>query len=204
LVNEYIYYLDTQAEKISSPFEVRSPKNKTKLINLHFDPTPCTSTGSNENFVQDHIITTFDSLEDELQHLQELEKLLKNTKLLVQKTSENVDYVDHEILPSSSLKFLKDVKRSDSLEQNKLGPELIFSDEENDGYKSGTSCFSDKQFEKKTLPFSPKNSNIISSMNPAKKFNPGMVTIDLVKEKSKDNKRNKVDIVDYLHKLKNK
>jgi hypothetical protein len=145
-------------------------------------------------------------LEDELQNLQELEKLLKNTKLLVQKTSENVDFIDHEILPSSSLKFLKDVKRCDSLEQNKLAQELIFSDEENDGYKSGTSCFSDKQFEKRTIPFSPKNSNIISisSLNPTKKFNPGMVTIDLVKEKSKESKRNKVDIVDYLHKLKNK
>lgn len=114
-----------------------------------------------------------------------------------------MDYIDHEILPSSSFKFLKEQKRSESLEQNKIGSDFIFSDEEYDGYKSGTSCFSEKQFEKKN----PLNNNvsISSSVNISKKFNPGMVTIDLVKEKRKNESKNKkIDIVGYLNKIKNK
>lgn len=143
-------------------------------------------------------MSTFDCLDEEIQNLQDLEKLLLNTKVLIQARSENVDLICHEN-PS-----IINEKRSECSEQQNMISELVFSDEENEGYRSGTSCFSEKQFERKNYPFSPKNSSISSSLNISKKMNPGMVTIDLVNDNIKDNKKKKTEYMAYLNKFKNK
>jgi len=116
------------------------------------------SSTNNENFLQDYILSSFNTIDNEYEYLNDLEKMLKNQKALLEiestqfiSNSEQFGCDMQEILDmnekvdiSPSFNFhpspLKDIAiRSESVENNRtytLGNGYMLSDEECEGYKS--------------------------------------------------------------------
>jgi hypothetical protein len=116
------------------------------------------STNNNENFLQDYILSSFNTIDNEYEYLNDLEKMLKDQKALLEietipfntnsvqfgsEVQEIMD-MDEKVDISPSFNFhpspFKEIAiRSESVENNRtytLGNGYVLSDEECEGYKS--------------------------------------------------------------------
>jgi hypothetical protein len=190
---------DSQDKSIIEP--LKSPKGSNNGNNINFDQSilqpnitslPLTTCNNNENNMQDLILNSFNSLEEEINYLNELEKMLKGAKQLMSNNNE-VEFSNLDEI----------YRRTDNNEHSHT---FVFSDEENDGYKSGSSLLSDKpiNISKKNLQESKTNVSIVSSSskNPKIKSFPS-VTIDLINgEKAKNNLKSSSSKINLVNKFK--
>jgi hypothetical protein len=85
---------------------------------------------------QDILLSCYNYFDEELNEIEELEAMLKNTKMFHFLDSGNLDL-------NSENNITDIIKRADSLETLPKPSTIMSEGEDNDGYKSGGSCFSD-------------------------------------------------------------